>query len=454
MTRVLASFLLAGAASVLSAQEPSRTSVDSVDRLNAAGRWQNALVLSRDALVLVRARSIGTFREEGCALQAAALWSLRQMGRYDTAADRLTAFDGECTGSDVARQRGTQLDQIRRDVVLPPLPAGGLDTSAIPAFWRVVDTLRADHEPSDALWHSFFSTPGYRLSFTNVQPIREDLEISYRPSRRAELDVLSVKTDDQGARLRHFARALNQRAHVNRMVDSIAHMLPIPAAVQLAQQFLPPGATVGHTPPLVTLAIFRDDAYSAGARGIVVDVLHIEDSDLTKLLAHEFHHSFIGYVSTASRAPQGTPEASLVNALYSLRNEGTADQIDKPYPLVRPGEVMAPYVKRYNDEYEKTPATLRIVDSLVAHAAGDTTLLRAAGERTSTLFWSGGHPNGAYVTRTVLETFGKDSLFVVERNPFALLRVYASAVVAKGGAMPFSAAFVAYLDTLGRRYRN
>src|SRR5262249_13177562 len=159
----------------------------------------------------------------------------------------------------------------------------------------------------------------------------------------------------------------------------LARSLPVPAAVALAQRFLPPGATTGHDAPLVTLAIFRDDAYSAGPRGIVVDLVHAEDSDLTKLLAHEFHHSFIGYVTRMNRAPQESPDAPMVNALFSLRNEGAADQIDKPFPLARTSEAMATYVKRYNDEYRKTPATLSIVDSLVVHAAGDTARLRATG---------------------------------------------------------------------------
>ena len=197
---------------------------------------------------------------------------------------------------------------------------------------------------------------------------------------------MTTKTDDDGARLRHLARALAERATLAHTLDSVVRALPIPAAVALTQRFLPPGATVGHPPPLVTIAIFRNDAYSAGPRGIVVDLVHVEDSNLTDLLAHEFHHWYIGYVTKAARAPADSPDAAMVNALFSLRNEGAADQIDKPYPLVRAGAAMAQYVARYNDEYQKTPATLHTLDSLVTAAAGDTEKLRAVGERASVSF--------------------------------------------------------------------
>jgi hypothetical protein len=68
------------------------------------------------------------------------------------------------------------------------------------------------------------------------------------------------------------------------------------------------------------------------------------------------------------------------------------------------------------------------------------------------LFWSGGHPNGAYVARTIVETFGVDSLFPGVYDPAALLRTYAAAERTRGNPPPFSAAAMRTIDGVERRH--
>jgi hypothetical protein len=109
-------------------------------------------------------------------------------------------------------------------------------------------------------------------------------------------------------------------------------------------------------------------------------------------------------------------------------------------------------VKRYNEEYAHTPATLHTVDSLLALAADDSAQLRAVGTRIIQLLWSGGHPTGAYMARTIGETFGVDSIFPAVYSPAAFLGTYAAAERKRGNPAPFSVAGMRVIDDLERRY--
>jgi hypothetical protein len=415
-------------------------SADSVAELNHDGRWSAALGLALS--------SNGMSIPAVCPVYAEIVYSLDRLGRYDEAARRLKEFDASCSSADIGDERRSRFVAARREVSLPDLPRTGFDASAIRQFWQVVDTLSTDVEPSDTLWHAMFATPGYRLSWANVQPLREDLETAYRPSRRALRDSLSNRTDDQALRLQHFARVFANRALLDRFLDSLTHNLPIADAVAIAQRFLPPGTTNGHSPPFVTTALFRNDSYSAGERGIVVDLENARGSNLTLLVAHEFHHSFIGYATTLHSPLNVSNTGPLVLALFNLRNEGAADQIDKPYPLVPRSPSLQAYAERYNREYASTRSTLHVVDSLLASVRldnGDS--VRATAQRVRNLFWSAGHPNGAYMMRTIIETFGMDSMFAADRNPFAFLRIYSAAEIKRGNGPTFSLATVSLLDS-------
>ena len=245
-----------------------------------------------------------------------------------------------------------------------PLPKSGLDFTAVDQFWRVIDVLQTDLEPTEAQWQALLSTPGSRLAQIAIGPvIKEDLELAFRPSQRTMFDSLTKLTNDRATRLTHLVPAASMRRQLTAYRDSLTRTAPIAAAVQTAAKFLPPGATNVGEPPLVAFAIFRNDGYSLGP-GVVVDLLNAYESDLVLFLAHEFHHTYTGRAQEAAlgRAMDydfKAPDFQLRSAIAALRNEGIADLVDKPYPLSWPNPVRATYVKRYNDEYSKTRETAR-----------------------------------------------------------------------------------------------
>lgn len=335
------------------------------------------------------------------------------------------------------------------------LPRTGLDFSGVDRFWKIADILTADREPTPDQWRALLSTPGYRLAIQNLGPhIQDDIDLALRPARHREFLRATAAGDDHAVALQHIALAWARRAELVAYRDSLARGTPIAEAVARAATLLPPGATRKGAPPLVTFAIFRDDAYSLPP-GIVVDLLYsrvlsIGGTSLATTLAHEFHHS---YVNRMSRTPRGSGmssgEGALRDALYDLRNEGLADLIDKPYPFRSPDPGLAAYAVRYNAEYVRTPVVIRGLDSLLAVAPGG---VDAAGDRAMGLFWANGHPNGAYIAREILETFGVDSLFPAARSPAAFLRTFAAAERKRGRADPFSPPARRELDTLDQHF--
>ena len=336
------------------------------------------------------------------------------------------------------------------DTTMPPT---GIDFSGADQFWKIVDILSRNVEPTEDQWQTLLGTPGYRLAQVNLGPVvREALDVTFKPSRRAEYERLTSNDDDISLHLKHLTRAAARRSELVAFQDSLAHSTLIADAMAIAARSLPPGATRNGPPPLVAFALFGDDGYSL-PQGIVIDLLNVRGVRLATNLAHEFHHSYVNRL--AKPLPPGSdsaPDAGLRKALYDLRNEGLADLIDKPYPFSSPNPGLAGYVARYSTEYARTPVVLRQLDALLAAAADDSTQADALGMRARMLLWSNGHPNGAYIAREISETFGVGSLRAAALDPAVFLRIYASAEQSHGRPSPFSAKAWRVIDRLDARY--
>jgi hypothetical protein len=331
--------------------------------------------------------------------------------------------------------------------------SAGLDVSGVRRFWAVAATLSRDAEPAEAEWSALFSTPGYRLALVNLGPrLRDDIDLALKPSRRAERERAIAAGGERADVLRHLALAWAERADLTRFGDSLARSAVIPEAVALAARLLPRGATQSGAPPPVAVAIFRDDGYSLPG-GIVIDLLNVRHVRLAENLGHEFHHSYVNRL--ARPLPPGSDtayDAALRTALYDLRNEGLADLIDKRHPFVSPNPGLAGYATRYNAEYARTPALVRRLDSILTAASAGPRQAAAAAMAMQMLFWSNGHPNGAYIAREIEGTFGVDSLRAAALDPAEFLRLFGDAERAHGRADPLSAAAWAEIGRLDARY--
>ncbi|HVE33267.1 MAG TPA: DUF5700 domain-containing putative Zn-dependent protease [Gemmatimonadaceae bacterium] len=441
--RVLtATTLFVCAASTIAAQ--TRPLSDSVMALNRAGKWEQAGQLAD------RAMRTAPNVEERCAVFVGGLYAAARLSLIVTGPRQLTVFDDMCANTTAVRQSARDLEEIRRIFTLPPMPTTGVDWSGVDQFWMAVDTLSRDIEPSPAQWRALLISPGYRIATISHPTIARAIELAFKPSRRAQRDSVLARLSEDSATIAHLLAAAAARDDLKRfraalaphVADSIAY------AIRNAGRFLPAGAT-DHAPPLVTFTIFASDGYSQEP-GVVLDLYHVRETGLADFLSHEFHHHYGSALDRTTYAVNAG-DNRLYQQIRQLKNEGIADMIDKPHPLVEPAG-MQWYANMYNAAYEKTPATLKVLDSLLVAAGTDSAKLFNAGTRAQRLLISGSHPNGAYMARTILETFGRDSLIATTPSAFAFIRMYEAAEAKRGNASPFSAEGRAALGAIENRH--
>lgn len=339
-------------------------------------------------------------------------------------------------------------------------PKTGVDYSGIDAFYRIADILAKDIEPSEREWAGLLATPGYRMVEIDNEGIRSRIDLALKPSRRAERDSILRTTSGLAHVLKHLMDAMSDRQRILAtrkalevsIADSISH------ATARTARFLPPGTVDRASIPFIAFAVFAEDGY-AEQPGVLLDPLDVADEGLVDLIAHEFHHCYAGAMDRtlpreqlmAMRPPPS--DLGLYFVFFHLRNEGIADQVDKTYPLPTQGGYEY-YAKGYNEAYPRTPVLLRSLDSMLTIVADHPDNGRAVAGPAQRLFWSNGHPNGAYMAREIVETFGVDSIFPGLYDPIAFARTYAWAERKRGNPPPFSDTTMRLLDTMVSRFER
>ncbi|MGH7656217.1 MAG: DUF5700 domain-containing putative Zn-dependent protease [Gemmatimonadaceae bacterium] len=338
-----------------------------------------------------------------------------------------------------------------------PYPKTGVDYSGIDQFYKIADILAKDDKPSNTQWSALLNTPGYRLVEIDNEGIRDRIELALKPSLKSKRDAILARDGDQARVLRHLIRAVAERQQVLAARDQLARTMrdSIATALPRTARYLPKGTIERFPTPFIGFAVFSDDGY-AEEPGILLDPLYIHDHGAVEILSHEMHHSYTALIDRVKKESDFTtrpPDVGLFFAVMHLRNEGIADQVDKTYPLP-PDPTMEWYPTGYNSAYAKTPAVLHTLDSLLTVAVNQPSALGAAGTRANQILWSNGHPNGAYMAREIVQTFGIDSLMPGVYNPVAFFRTYAAAEIKLGNPPPFSAQSMRELALLERHFIN
>ena len=325
-----------------------------------------------------------------------------------------------------------------------------VDVSGVERFLEITALLERDVEPTPAQWDSLFATPGYavllRHEFRRDFFIRR-FEVAFMPSKQAELAEQRARDTGFWAQfLPHYLRAKSMRAEIRRRMEEMRAADFSQAAVARARAFLPDLPPDGT--PSVAFVIFGPD--SRGYDPVVLDILYATGREaFLDLVAHEFHHWY-----RARLAPDLTRHQDILWVLGQIHLEGVADLINVPRWLGRPADSLSANERRYVGYLDTSPATIRVVDSLLAAMLDDPGDIRELGARLRAAVPMSGHPTGFYMARTILEEMGRDAVVGTVANPFAFFRLYSqSATRRRDGTPPLSDRALAFLRSLEARYQ-
>ena len=326
-----------------------------------------------------------------------------------------------------------------------------VDLSGVERFLEVTALLERDVEPAQQQWDSLFATPGYavliRREFNRDFFVRS-FRLAYMPSRRQELEAQMARETGFWAQfLPHYVRARSSRAEIQRRMEELRSADFSRDAVARARAFLPDSLAGGM--PSVAFVVFKPDA--RGYDPVVVDILYLTEREaFLNLVAHEFHHWY-----RARLASDLTRHADVLWVIEQIHLEGIADLINVPRRLAVPAESLSQADRGYLSQLRNSPATIRVVDSLLAAMLENAGRVRDLGERLRAAVPQSGHPTGYYMARTILEGLGRPALVGTVSNPFAFFRLYSqAAALRRDGTPPLSERALEFLRQLESRYRE
>lgn len=328
-------------------------------------------------------------------------------------------------------------------------PQAVVDLSGVERFLEITNLLEQDIEPTAAQWDSLFATPGYavliRREFRRDFFVRR-FELAFMPSKQAEFKEQMTKDTGFWAQfLPHYLKAKSMRAEIQQRMEDLRSADFSREAMARARVFLPDSLPDGM--PSVAFVVFAPDA--RGYDPVVVDILYKTERDgFLDVIAHEFHHWYV-----ARLAPDLTRYQDVLWVIQQIHHEGIADLINVPHRLGQPPETLSASDRPYLDYLSASPATVRLVDSLLAAMLDHPSDVGNLGEQLRGAVPMSGHPTGYYMARTILEEMGRPALVGTVSNPFAFFRLYSrSAARRQDGTPQFSAKALQLLRTLESRF--
>ena len=270
------------------------------------------------------------------------------------------------------------------------------DFSSMESFWRVVELLEGDREPSPAQWDSLLSTPGYKaLTASEFDPdfFVACFTLAYKPSHEDELRE-SMKEPRKARYLKHYLEVRDRKAALLEHQARLCKEDMMTEAVEEARRFLPDD--IPSTYPPVAFVVFADDG--RGYDPIVIDLLSSMNWPFDAFLAHESHHWYRNRLLAFRSDKIDAEDEYLVATLKQIQAEGIADQIDKASwfePGAEVPERWREYATRYREAHSKSAHLILALDSLLC-VMGDAPAdaRQHHGKEIAELIPMSGHPTG------------------------------------------------------------
>lgn len=359
-----------------------------------------------------------------------------------------------------------------RRLILVAIFASGLraqapaaDFSGVAQFWRLVDILQTQGEPTQSAWDELFATPGYaaledreRRRAAIVLAMRAAFVAANRPLRDSVLAA-----NGWAARvIRHVETLPRRRAELSQFAERVRRDDVVARAAERAQTLLPAGTVAKYGLPSVSFLFFLPDG--RGYPGLIVaDLANVMSKvDPQQFFAHEATHFYWAQLSRVRRARGDTATSpgtqSLASLLMKIAEEAAGDQFDKSGAVdatdaelarIAPDTGFRHYLADYRNEVRRAPDELRRFDSVLARMAADPSTMKTLADSTSRGLPLEGRPIGMYMARTIRAQLGDSAFANIAGDAEGFFRTYQRAATrATCGCPPFTADALRALDLL------
>jgi uncharacterized protein YjaZ len=323
--------------------------------------------------------------------------------------------------------------------------------SGVDQFWKIVNTLEVNREPSKSEWNKLFNTPGYKV-LLNGEFKRDFFEHNFRlvfkPSENKNLEK-AIKSRANLHHLTHYIKIRDNKAKVKSQFKNLKRKDFNRIAIKRTLEYLPQ-SKVSNYPP-VSFLIFESNG--RGSSPIVVDLAASIEWDFMSFLSHEFHHWYRNRQLKIDLRKVSSLERELVNVLSMIEAEGIADMVDKKDWYTKPNNAISNYARQFLYDVKKTPHVIKKIDDALKIIKVNPNQNKAQGKIIFSYLPQRGHTTGYFMARLILEKFSKKDLANCVGNPFEFILLYNKAAKKSGGRYPgFSDESIVLLNQLNDKY--
>jgi len=349
-------------------------------------------------------------------------------------------------------------------------------TRGITEFFRIVDILKQDKDPTEEDWNLFNDAPGYKelaeMEFGR-RYLRDLITVAYKPSeQKNEKEILDkYRKKDRyyemfaEGTLSDFKEAGQYRTEILDFVGYITSREVIREIEQNVSEYIEDakldstfrinfivfGDSRGYDP--IIIGITNPGKYSKEEEACLKSRGESIYLPTVLLMAHEAFHNIRNRRISYNEPEKKSGDQQIVEILDKIQNEGTGDQIN--VPKVNSPESCFPDsrdTKRILQEQKFQYAIVHAIDYFLTQIAGNEALKADLGRAIGSMVTRSGHPTGYYMSSVIVARLGKAELKKISTNPFRFFITYNRAAKMSPGTPDFSDAAIAFIQNLENKY--
>ena len=354
------------------------------------------------------------------------------------------------------------------------------DISGVKAFWKIVDVLTMDRDPSAKQWQALFETPGYRVLIKREfksELFKAYFQAAYMPSKsQLKENLLEKAKHATGWFGRNFPVTmlgaldwtLENREVVEAKMRSFETFPYTQKATDEALKYLPEESADDF--PNVAFIIFND---SRGYDPVVMSLNEFakEDAGWTPEIhaklkeegrsrhwphvlyfAHEFFHYFRAHKKEFNFPPEDDEDYILIWLLDQIQNEGIADLINIK-PLYVEGALLDGTDEAQREQNDRVGVVdeIEAFDEILTGIVDYPQWKYGLSKQAQKVITRSGHVAGFYMANLILEHFSAEHLKEVARNPFQFFYLYNKASQLEETAPDFSEKAISVISQLEKK---